>query len=89
MILTIIAAICSTRVTINTDLTKYLPDDSNMKTGMELMEDEFGETISDNTAIRVMFTDLSESDNQEMENRLKDISHVDSVTYDPESETNY
>lgn len=86
VILTIIAAICSTQVTINTDLTKYLPDDSDMKVGMELMEDEFGETTSDSTAVRVMFTDLSESEKQEMVDKLEEISHIDSVTYDAESE---
>lgn len=86
IILTIIAAICSTHVTINTDLTKYLPDDSDMKVGMELMEDEFGETTSDSTAIRIMFTDLSESEKQEMVDKLEEISYIDSVTYDSESE---
>lgn len=86
VILTIIAAICSTQVTINTDLTKYLPDDSDMKIGMELMEEEFGETTSDNTEIRIMFTDLSQSEKQKMVDRLEKIPHIDSVTYDSESE---
>lgn len=86
VILTIIAAICSTKVTINTDLTKYLPDDSDMKVGMKIMEGEFGETTSDNTAIRVMFTGLSESEKEKMLDKLKDIKHVDSVAYDSESE---
>lgn len=67
-------------------MKKYLPDDSNMKTGMELMEDESGETTSDSTAIRVMFTGLSKTEKQKMEDRLKEISHVDSVTYDSDSE---
>lgn len=83
---TIIAAICSTQVTINTDLTKYLPDDSDMKIGMELMEEEFGETTSDSTAIRIMFTDLPESEKQDMVDTLEEIFHIDSVTYDLESE---
>lgn len=86
VILTIIAAICSTKVTINTDLTKYLPDDSDMKVGMKIMEGEFGETTSDNTSIRIMFTGLSESEKEKMLDKLKDIKHVDSVAYDSESE---
>lgn len=86
VILTIIAAICSTQVTINADLTKYLPDNSDMKAGMELMEDEFGETTSDNTAIRIMFTGLSEIEKQEMADKLEGIAYIDTVTYDPESE---
>ena len=32
------------KVHINYDLAKYLPDDSDMKQGLALMEQEFGET---------------------------------------------
>ena len=42
----IIAGFCGfliPKVGINRDMTKYLPDDSSMKIGMDLMDEEFAD----------------------------------------------
>lgn len=75
VVLTLAAAICIPQVGINSDLTKYLPDDFNMKIG-----------VSETTAIRVMFTGLSDEQKTEMKDRLENTEFVDSVAYDPNSE---
>lgn len=86
VVLTIAAAICIPQVEINSDLTKYLPDDFNMKIGMDKMNGEFGESASETTAIRVMFTGLSDAQKTEMKDRLESTEFVDNVAYDPGSE---
>lgn len=86
VVLTLAAAICIPQVWINSDLTKYLPDDFNMKIGMDKMNEEFGESASETTAIRVMFTGLSDEQKAEMKDRLENTEFIDSVAYDPDSE---
>ncbi|MBQ7956393.1 MAG: MMPL family transporter [Clostridia bacterium] len=71
------------KVVINTDMTKYLPEDSSMGQGMALMEKEFPDTKMPST-IRVMFKNLSEVDKSNVKNKLENIEYVDSVTYNPD-----
>lgn len=84
LLLAVISAFCSQFVEVNEDMTKYLPDDSNMKNGMELMEEEFPEMETSNT-IRVMFDDLNRSQKEDILEKLAAIAYVDSVDYDIES----
>ena len=84
LILAVVSIICSQFVEINEDMTKYLPDDSNMKAGLEIMEEEFPEMETSNT-IRVMFDDLTDAQKETVLEDLSAISHVDSVDYDAES----
>lgn len=58
LLLTVICGLLIPKVCINDDMTKYLPVDSSMKIGMDLMDASFPEADTDNT-IRVMFTDLA------------------------------
>lgn len=69
-------------VNVNYDMSKYLPDDSEVKIGMEKMEEDFGATSS----ITVMFKDLNNEEQLEMVSNLEKIKNVDSVTYDQTSE---
>lgn len=85
LVLTVICAVCSRMVTINTDMTKYLPDDSSMKQGMDIMEEEFQSGNTD-TSIRIMFKGLSENEKSDMAEQLENVKYVDSVSYDADSE---
>ncbi len=81
------AAICALlipKLEVNRDMTKYLPDDSNMKAGMDIMSDEFPDTESYQT-IRVMFDDLTDVQRTEMLEKLEALPNVSSVTYDAQS----
>ena len=41
IVLTIISVILSSKVKINRDIAKYLPDTSETRIGMDIMEEEF------------------------------------------------
>ncbi len=85
VIFTLVSAVCIPKVEIITDMTKYLPDDSSMKQGMDIMEEEFSDLSMSNT-IRVMFTDLQASEIDIILEQLGEIEYVDSVSYEADSE---
>lgn len=83
-----LAAVCALlipRVEIITDMTRYLPDDSPMKTGLEIIKDELGGLTTENS-IRVMFTDLPSGEDIQIKERLSTIPGVSSVGYRAEDE---
>ena len=87
VVMLILAAVCivsSRFVVINEDMTKYLPDDSNMKAGLDIMDEAFPETETSNT-IRVMFDGLTAVQKSQILNELGSITYVDSVDYDADS----
>lgn len=77
--LTIACGVLATFVEVNTDMSKYLPDDSSMKIGLDLMDEEF--PAANDYTIRVMFTDLSDQAKREIQAKLKGIPGVDQVDY--------
>lgn len=83
-ILTVISVGLLTQVEINEDMTKYLPDDSKMKIGLDIMTEDFPVAAEPNF-IRVMFTDLEDEEKGTVLERLQGIDGVSSVTYDPDS----
>ncbi len=85
MIAVIVCALLIPKVGINTDMTKYLADDSPMKIGMDIMEEEFPAADEDYT-IRVMFRGLTGEQKLEMKEKLSDIEYVTKVDYKPDDE---
>lgn len=83
----ILTAVCSfliPKVSVNSDMSKYLPDDSSMRQGLSLMEKEFP-AEEESYTIRVMFKGLSSERKTEIKDALAAIENVDSVTYDRDS----
>lgn len=80
-IVTIILAAASvygmSRVNVNYDMSAYLPDDSSVRRGMKLMEEEFGEM----SAVTVMFEGLDSKEQLEYKTRLEEMEHVRNVVY--------
>ncbi len=70
-------------VNINADMTKYLPDDSSMKQGMNVLAEEFPDMTTPST-VRVMFKDLTDIEKTNIKLQLSEIENVDSVTYNPD-----
>ncbi|MCQ2285904.1 MAG: MMPL family transporter, partial [Bacteroidales bacterium] len=67
-------------VNVNTDMSKYLPDDSKMRAGLEIMSDEFGDLAENNGGgIRVMFNQLTEEQKTDIKAKLREIEEVNSV----------
>ena len=84
LILTAVCAFLIPKVSVNSDMTKYLPDDSSMKQGISLMEKEFP-TAGEAYTIRVMFKRLDSEKKTEFKDALAAIENVDSVSYDKDS----
>ncbi len=84
LILTAVCAFLMPKVSVNSDMTKYLPDDSSMKQGISLMEKEFP-TVKKSYTIRVMFERLDSEKKTKIKDALAAIANVDSVTYDIDS----
>ena len=78
--LMIVCAILYFQVKVNYDMTKYLPDDSSMKIGMDLMDSEFPSMGADKT-IRVMAKNLAAEKESELREKLKAIPGVESVAH--------
>ena len=86
IILAGVSLFSSKYVNINSDITKYLPNSSETRIGKEIMDSSFEEEKSSN--LNVMFKDLSDSEKQEVYDKLKNIEGVSSVDYDSTSEYN-
>ena len=80
VVLAILCGLLIPKVEINTDMTKYLPDNSSMSQGIELMKENFN-NMSTSQTIRVMFKDLSQTQIVKAKNYLEKIPNVDSVSY--------
>lgn len=78
VLLGIVCALMIPRVQINRDQTKYLPDDSAMRAGMALLEEEFPDLETTQT-IRVMFTGLDAAQQETVRAQLAALDGVDSV----------
>ncbi len=81
-IILILSILGMSKVTVNYDMSSYLPDDSKVKAGMHLMADEFG----DMSTITVMFDNLSPEEQLSKKDELAQIKNVKSVTYDQNDE---
>ena len=68
-----------------TDLAKYLPEDSEVRRGLTVNEKEFPKDIQ-SSAFRVAFEDKEPGLAQELYSELAAIPYVDSVEYDPQSD---
>ena len=71
---------------INTDMTRYLPNDSQMKQGIDRMTEEFGEEAVGTGMVRVMFWSLPDSLKPAAKNELSSIEGVSTLLYQEGSE---
>ncbi len=80
LILTAISGYLITQVTVNYDLTAYLPTNSDMNVGLTIMEDEFDD--DDQSTIKVMVTGLEYDQKTEVYDLLNDLDYGTTVTYE-------
>ena len=82
--LAVFCAFLALQVKVNYDMTKYLPDDSPMKQGMDIMETAFPAMGADKS-IRVMAEGLDEAQEEELLEKLRALPYVESVAHDRSS----
>ena len=86
-VMVIAAAVClylMTLVETNTDMTRYLPEKSAMKQGIDIMAEEFPPMQTSQT-IRVMAEGLKPEEEEGLRDRLKSIPNVTAVAWEAES----
>ncbi len=80
----LVCAFLAAGMETNRDMTKYLPEESNMRQGLDIMAEAFPDAES--AAIRVMFDGLAAGETEDIRARLEAIPEVDAVAYEPDSE---
>ena len=71
-------------VTVNQDMTKYLPKNSSMRVGVEVMEREFPPAEIDQ-GFKLMFEGLTDKQKQIVKAKIETYPGVASVAYEPDS----
>lgn len=80
MVAALVCAALMTRVNVNTDMTKYLPDASAMRAGLEVMQREFGNAASMGGAdIRLLGEDMSNAEEADLAQWLQGCEEVKKV----------
>lgn len=76
-----------TKVNINHDIAEYLPDTSETRIGMDIMEGNFDEIKS--SSLNIMFKDLDDDEKSKIKDELEAIDGVDSVDYNDTDDYNH
>lgn len=84
LLLTIFCTFNIDKVKINDSIVSYLPDTTETKQGLDLMEEEFGNL----TNIKLMVSDISATEAQNLKEELSKIKHVENITFE-ENENYY
>ena len=80
IILSVLCGFLSTKVKINYDIAKYLPNTSETRIGMNIMEKEFSEV--ETSSLNLMFENLSKQEKKDVLKYLETVKGVDEVEYD-------
>lgn len=84
VIVAIVCAVLTNFVTVNEDMTKYMPKDSDMRVGLGLMESEFPESAQ-NESFKIMVEDLTAEQKIAVKQKLAGYAGVGSIEHDPNS----
>ena len=88
----IMAAVCGIMiplVNVNSDMTKYLPDDSPMKRGIEIIGEEFGAAQMTGADVKAMFHGLSDGQADSVASKLAEKSNLDVVKFRKDATVKY
>lgn len=85
LLVTCVSIFASGKVNINQDMTKYLPSNSSMKKGIDILEKELPD-VKNMSTIWVMVDDLDNNKKLDVYNKLKEIKNIYTISYDNESD---
>ena len=77
LLVTLISAYFIPSVNINYDMTQYLPEDSKIKTAMQILEDEFG----NHSLVEIQIDDIEPSEVIDLSNSIESIEHIEKVIW--------
>lgn len=81
IIFSVISIVLSSKITINSDITKYLPNTSETRVGKDIMDKEFSE-MEKSSSFNLMFKGLTKEEKNEIYKELNKIEDVNSVDYE-------
>ncbi len=81
-----VSAFLATKVKINHDIMQYMPENSETRQGLNVMEDEFKEV--ETSGYMMMFENLEESEKPEIKSYIENVDGVKSVDWDETEEYN-
>lgn len=84
LVITAVCALLMGKVDVITDMTTFLPDQSSMKQGINLMAEEFSDPPA-SSSLRVMAKGLSDSQKETLLSDLSRLEYVDSVSYEKDN----
>ena len=80
LVLAVVCGVMVPRVNVNTDMTKYLPRDSEMKKGLDRMKDELGQDAANMLSVRAMYKGLAREEKDSVRRMLAGMEDVEMVT---------
>ena len=81
VVVALASALMIPHININTDMTRYLPDDSPMKHGIDQITEEFGKEAVGTGIVRVMFWSLPDSLKTFTKDDLSEIDGISNILY--------
>ena len=85
LLVTCVSIFAMSKVNINQDMTKYLPSNSSMKKGIDILKKELPD-VKNMSTIWVMVDDLDNNKKLYVYNNLKEIKNIYTISYDNESD---
>ena len=76
-------------INVNSDMTKYLPTDSKMRHGLEIVNEEFNAADFQSADVKAMFHGLKGDSILQIANELDSLDNVAAVTYQYSSDSTY
>lgn len=71
LIVTVVCGALIPRVNVNSDMTKYLPDDSQMKQGLDVIQTEFQADKLTVPSVKILFQNMSDDRREAFADSLK------------------
>lgn len=81
LLVTMVCAIMMPRVKVNSDMTRYLPDDSQMKQGLDILMTDFTASQMAQPEVHAMFPGLHQNERDVIQSLLLSYPDIQAVTY--------
>lgn len=85
----VICGILIPRVNVNSDMTKYLPNDSRMREGLEIITNDFSAAQLQNADVKAMFPDVRSDEREVLMSQLNALPDVYGITYNVSADSAY
>ena len=89
LVVAIACGILIPRVNVNSDMTKYLPNNSRMREGLEIITKDFSAAQLQNADVKAMFPDVRPDEREVLLGQLNALPDVYGVTYNVSQDSSY